>query len=92
MAKKLSITVDDDVYDFIEAVGGDNRSKFITELIRERQQLELEKELAQQLLEDAADSETSSEGKLWETATLLDGLEDWEDDWDDSKAPRNLVG
>lgn len=92
MAKKLSITVDDDVYDFIEAVGGDNRSKFITELIRERQQLELEKELAQQLQEDAADTETSSEGKLWETATLLDGLEDWKDDWDDSKAPRNLVG
>ncbi len=92
MAKKLSITVDDDVYDFIEAVGGDNRSKFITELVRERQQLELEKELAQQLLEDAADAETINESKLWETATLLDGLEDWEDDWDDSKAPRNLVG
>lgn len=92
MAKKLSITIDDDVYDFIEAVGGDNRSKFITELVRERQQLTLEKELAQQLLEDAADVETTNEFKLWETATLLDGLEDWEDDWDDSKAPRNLVG
>jgi hypothetical protein len=92
MAKKISITVDDDVYDFIEAVGGDNRSKFITELIRDRQRLELEKELAQQLLEDAADTETVNEGKLWETATILDGLEDWEDDWDDSKAPRNLVG
>ena len=92
MAKKLSITVDDDVYDFIEAVGGDNRSKFITELVRERQKLELEKELAQQLLEDAADTETTSESKLWEVATGLDGLEDWEDDWDESKAPRNLVG
>lgn len=92
MAKKLSITVDDDVYDFIEAAGGDNRSKFITDLVRERQKLVLEKELAQQLLEDAADADTVSESKVWETATLLDGLEDWEDDWDDSKAPRNMVG
>lgn len=92
MSHKISITVDDDVYSFIETKGGQNRSKFINELLRERQKLELEQELAQQLREDAADTEVSSDSKLWEVATGLDGLEDWEDDWDDSKAPRNLVG
>ncbi len=92
MAHKLSITVDDDVYSFIESFGGKNRSKFINELVRERQKVTLEKELAQQLLEDAADPDVISESKLWEAATVLDGLEDWEDDWDDSKAPRNMVG
>ncbi len=92
MAHKLSITVDDDVYSFIESFGGKNRSKFINELVRERQKATLEQELTQQLLEDAADPEVINEFKLWEAATILDGLEDWEDDWDDSKAPRNLVG
>jgi hypothetical protein len=91
MAHKLSITVDDDVYSFIESFGGKNRSKFINELVRECQKATLEKELAQQLLLDAADPDVISESKLWDMA-ILDGLEDWEDDWDDSKAPRNLVG
>lgn len=90
MTHKISITVDDDVYCFLEA-HAKNRSRLINDLIRQWQQQELEKELAQQLLADAADVEVKSESKLWDM-TSLDGLEDWEDDWDDSKAPRNLVG
>lgn len=92
MAQKMSITVDDDVFSFIESKGGKNRSKFINELVRERQKQDFELELAKQLMEDDADPYVISERRLWDTRTAQDGLEDWEDDWDDSKAPRNMVG
>jgi predicted CopG family antitoxin len=92
MTHKISITVDDDTYYYLEKKSAKNRSRFINELLREKQKQELEKELMMRLREDAGDSDVQVDSQSWELSTGMDGLEDWEDDWDDSKAPRNLVG
>jgi len=91
MARKLSITIDDDVFSYLEAKNVKNRSGFINGLIREHQRHALEKELAEQILADLTEAQ-GEDAIHFERSTILDGLEDWEDDWDDTKAPRNLVG
>lgn len=91
MAKRLNITVDEDAYYFVERKGGNNRSAFINQLIRDAQRRELAEQLAQQAAEEATDPESQAEFALWERMGVQDGLQDWEDDWDDAKAPRNLV-
>jgi hypothetical protein len=76
MAHKLSIAVDDDVYEYIESRSGGNRSAFVVAVMREHKRESLRRELARQYEQYALDEVANAEFGLWEEATIADGLEE----------------
>ena len=76
MAHKLSIAVDDDVYDYIESQSHGNRSAFVVAVMREHKRNSLRQELARQYEQYAQDEAANGEFALWEAGTIDDGLEE----------------
>lgn len=75
MAKRLTISIDEEVYEYLEHAAGDNRSAFINDLLRQHHQSELRAQMIRGLQEDDNDPEYQEEIADWEV-TVNDGLED----------------
>ena len=75
MAKRLTISIDEEVYEYLEHAAGDNRSAFINDLLRQHHLSEMKARMIQGLQEDAQDPEYQQEIAAWEV-TLSDGLDD----------------
>jgi predicted CopG family antitoxin len=75
MAKRLTISIDEEVYEYLEHAAGDNRSAFINELLRQHYLSEMKAQMIRGLQEDEQDPEYQAEVADWEI-TLADGLDD----------------
>lgn len=75
MSKRLTISIDDEVYDYLEHAAGDNRSAFINELLRQHHLAEMKARMVRGLQEDAQDPEYQEEIAAWDAA-VSDGLHD----------------
>ena len=75
MAKRLTISIDEEVYDYLEHAAGDNRSAFINELLRQHHLAKMKARMIQGLQEDAQDTDYQQEIAEWDI-TLADGLDD----------------
>jgi hypothetical protein len=73
MAKRLNITVDEEIFEFVVSQGGQNRSAFVNDVLVEYKKRQFEKELIRQMAEDDTDLQLKDELKAWD-ATLWDGL------------------
>lgn len=72
MSTKVSITLDDEVLQFIDRQSP-NRSRFINDLLRQAQRQQLLLELASAYTEQVSDLELQTELALWDTVSG-DGL------------------
>jgi len=72
MSKKVSITLDDEVLDFVDRLAG-NRSSFINDVLWKEKQRILQKELEDAYTDQANDPEFQEEVSVWDTA-VGDGL------------------
>ena len=75
MSNRLNITIDDDVFDFVQEYGRKNRSAFINKMLREAKRRRMEEDLIQGLKEDFADPAYRQEIADWDV-TVGDGLSD----------------
>jgi hypothetical protein len=75
MAKRLTISLDEAAYEYLEHTAGDNRSAFINDLLLRHHLSEMKALMIQGLQEDDNDPEYQSEIALWD-CTLSDGLDD----------------
>jgi metal-responsive CopG/Arc/MetJ family transcriptional regulator len=73
MSAKVSITLDEDVLEFVDR-SSQNRSQFINEILAQAKKSQLLKELADAYTELAEDPEYQSEIKLWDV-TVGDGID-----------------
>ncbi|NET00503.1 MAG: hypothetical protein F6K62_20480 [Sphaerospermopsis sp. SIO1G2] len=72
MSKKVSITLDDEVVDFIDQLTS-NRSSFINNILRQEKRRIFMKELEDAYKDQANDSELQQEISVWDV-TVGDGL------------------
>ena len=72
MSKKVSITLDDDVLEFVDRLAN-NRSSFINNIILEEKRRILTKELENAYKDQANDPELQAEISIWDVA-VGDGL------------------
>lgn len=72
MSKKVSITLDDEVLDFVDQ-RAENRSSFINHLLREHKEKVFLEELEEAYREQSSDPEFREEVSVWD-ATVGDGL------------------
>jgi metal-responsive CopG/Arc/MetJ family transcriptional regulator len=72
MSKKVSITLDDEVLNFVDRLAS-NRSSFINDVLTQEQQRVFRQELAAAYTEQTNDSEFQSEISDWDI-TVGDGL------------------
>jgi antitoxin CcdA len=73
MTHRTTITLDDEVYLFLNDVAGDNRSAYINELLKQERKNFLKQALIKANQEEAADLDYQEELQAWEN-TLSDGL------------------
>ena len=77
MTHRTTITLDDEVYLFLNDIAGDNRSAYINELLKQERKNFLKQALIKANQEEAADLDYQEELQAWEN-TLSDGLSnDW---------------
>ncbi|MDY6939200.1 MAG: hypothetical protein SWY16_16210 [Cyanobacteriota bacterium] len=72
MSKKISITLDDEILDFVDLITG-NRSSYINELLWQEKRRILMKELEEAYTSQANDPEFLEEMSIWDI-TAGDGL------------------
>ncbi len=75
MSTRLNITIDADIFEFIEKNAGGNRSAFVNKILKEAKRRVMEEALKRGLVEDMNDPEYREELALWDTC-VGDGLED----------------
>jgi len=75
MTYRTTITLDDEAAAFLQEHGGDNKSAFITQLLREERRRSLREAVLAANREEAEDSDYQGELAEWD-ATLNDGLTD----------------
>lgn len=73
MAKRATISLDDNIFLFLNEVGGKNKSAYINDLLKKEKQRKFEEDMLQANKEEAEDAEYQKELSDWE-ATLKDGL------------------
>ncbi|WP_309742579.1 hypothetical protein [Chamaesiphon sp. OTE_20_metabat_361] len=73
MSAKVSITLDEDVLEFVDR-SSQNRSQFINEILSQAKKNKLLQELADAYTELAGDPEYQAESKLWDV-TGGDGID-----------------
>lgn len=73
MSAKVSITLDEDVLEFVDR-SSRNRSQFINEILSQAKKSKLLKELEEAYTELATDIEYQAESKLW-GVTIGDGID-----------------
>lgn len=72
MSKKVSITLDDEVLEFVDRLAS-NRSSFINETLQKERQRTFIEELAKAYQDQANDPAFQAEASVWDT-TAGDGL------------------
>lgn len=72
MSKKVSITLDDEVLDFVDRMAS-NRSSFINDLLRQEKRRIFMAELEDAYKDQASDPEFQEEVSVWDVA-VGDGL------------------
>lgn len=75
MTYRTTITLDDEAASFLQEKGGDNKSAFITRLLRDERRRALREAVVAANLEEAEDADYQDELADWD-ATLNDGLTD----------------
>ncbi len=75
MTYRTTITLDDEAATFLKQQGGDNKSAFITRLIRDERRRALHEAVLEANREEAEDADYQAELSEWD-ATLSDGLTD----------------
>ena len=75
MTHRTTITLDDEVYLFLNDIAGDNRSAYINELLKQERKNFLKQALIKANQEEAADLDYQEELQAWEN-TVSDGLPD----------------
>ncbi|MDP2225762.1 CopG family transcriptional regulator [Nitrosomonas sp.] len=73
MTHRTTITLDDEIFAFLNQVAGHNRSAYINELLRQERNNSLKQALLKANLEEAKDTDYQEELQSWES-TLSDGL------------------
>ncbi len=68
MAKRLNVTIDQDVYDFVVQYGADNRSAFVNKILKEAKRRILEFEIKRACMDELEDSAAQSEIVTWDNA------------------------
>lgn len=72
--KKVTITLEEKVLEFVDRQAKGNRSNYINQLLKENHQKELEKEMIEALQEDIKNKEYQEEIEVW-NAVIGDGVE-----------------
>ncbi len=73
MTHRTTITLDDEIFAFLNQVAGDNRSAYINQLLQQERNNFLKQTLIKANLEEAEDMDYQEELQAWES-TLSDGL------------------
>lgn len=73
MAERATFSLDNDAFEFLKKVGGDNKSAYINELLKREKQKKLEEDLLKANMEEAEDTEYQEQLSEWDS-TLSDGL------------------
>ena len=73
MTHRTTITLDDDIFAFLNQVAGDNRSAYINQLLQQERNNFLKLTLIKANREEAEDMDYQEELQAWES-TLTDGL------------------
>jgi metal-responsive CopG/Arc/MetJ family transcriptional regulator len=73
MSAKVSITLDEDILEFVDR-SSQNRSQFINEILSQAKKSKLLKELEDAYTELATDTEYQAEIELWDV-TVGDGID-----------------
>lgn len=77
MAHRATISLDDECFEFLEKVVGDNRSAYINQVLKERYQAWLKEACIKANIEETNDAEYQKELRLCDV-TLRDGIADSE--------------
>jgi len=72
--KKVTITLEEKVLEFVDRQAKGNRSNYINQLLKENHQKQLEKEIIEALQEDIKNKEYQEEIEAW-NAVIGDGVE-----------------
>ncbi|MEK6481411.1 hypothetical protein WJR50_27965 [Catalinimonas sp. 4WD22] len=73
MTERATFSLDEEAFNFLNKVGGANKSAYINELLKREKQRKLEEELLKANQEEAEDADYQAELNEWD-ATLSDGL------------------
>ncbi|MCB0490640.1 MAG: hypothetical protein KDC99_19360 [Cyclobacteriaceae bacterium] len=73
MTHRTTITLDDEIFAFLNQVAGDNRSAYINQLLQQERNNFLKHTLIKANREEAEDMDYQEELQAWES-TLTDGL------------------
>ena len=73
MTHRTTITLDNEIYLFLNDIAGDNRSAYINELLKQERKNFLKQAVIKANQEEAADLDYQEELQAWEN-TLSDGL------------------
>ena len=73
MTHRTTITLDDEIFAFLNQVAGDNRSAYINQLLQQERNNFLKLTLIKANREEAEDMDYQEELQAWES-TLTDGL------------------
>ena len=73
MTHRTTITLDDDIFAFLNQVAGDNRSAYINQLLQQERNNFLKQTLIKANREEAENMDYQEELQAWES-TLSDGL------------------
>ena len=73
MTHRTTITLDDEIFAFLNQVAGDNRSAYINQLLQQERNNFLKLTLIKANREEAEDMDYQEELQAWES-TLSDGL------------------
>lgn len=73
MTHRTTITLDDEIFAFLDQVAGDNRSAYINALLKQERSNFLKQAFIKANQEEAEDADYQEELQSWES-TLSDGL------------------
>ncbi len=74
MSNRATFSLEDEAFEFLKRVGGDNKSAFVNQLLLEKKRRTLKRAIVKANQEEAEDAAYQEELAAWDT-TLADGLD-----------------
>ena len=74
MSNRATFSLEDEAFEFLKLVGGDNKSAFVNQLLLEKKRRTLKHAIVKANQEEAEDAAYQKELAAWDT-TLADGLD-----------------